>query len=85
MSEAPSTGLQGLLTRLHTILGPDSLLLKRLETGLCCEDESMLADAIESLRLYPLDVQTVVEDEVLSWLFGPRRGSSEARRSAGGS
>lgn len=82
MSEPHAPGLRELVDRLRAILGGDSLLLRRLETGLYGEDEALLAGAIESLRLYPLDVQTAVEDEVLCWLFGPRRASCEGHRSA---
>lgn len=82
MSETRTLGLETLIERLRSILGPDSLLHRRLEIGLRREDEALLATAIESLRLYPLDIQTTVEDEVLSWLFGPHTEAAEPPRTA---
>ena len=41
-------------------------LLRRLE------DEGCLTDAMVSLRLYPDEIRRLVEDTVMSWLFGAR-------------
>ncbi|MEM7042675.1 MAG: hypothetical protein AAF543_07680 [Pseudomonadota bacterium] len=64
--------LDSLLDRLEEVLGRDSLLFRRFEEGLRYEDEQLLSDAMRSLRLYPDAVRRVVEDTVMSWLFGAR-------------
>lgn len=64
--------LDSLLDRLEVVLGRDSLLFRRFEEGLRFEDERRLTDAMSSLRLYPEAVRRVVEDMVMSWLFGAR-------------
>ena len=64
--------LESLLRRLAELLGTDNLLYRRFEQGLLEEDESSLTDAMSSLRLYPDEVRRMVEDTVLSWLFGAR-------------
>jgi hypothetical protein len=64
--------LECLLHRLAELLGTDNLLYRRFEQGLLQEDERFLTDAMNSLRLYPDDVRRVVEDTVMSWLFGAR-------------
>lgn len=64
--------LDNLLNRLEEVLGRDSLLFRRFEEGLRFEDERSLTDAMSSLRLYPGDVRRLVEDTVMSWLFGAR-------------
>ena len=66
------TTLDGLLRRLEEVLGGESLLLRRFQTGLRREDERLLTDAMNSLRLYPPATRRVVEDTVLGWLFGER-------------
>jgi hypothetical protein len=63
--------LECLLRRLAELLGTDNLLYRRFEQGLLQEDERSLTDAMNSLRLYP-DIRRVVEDTVMSWLFGAR-------------
>ena len=74
--------LECLLRRLAELLGTDNLLYRRFEQGLLQEDERSLSDAMSSLRLYPDDVRRLVEDTVMSWLFGARGdllgGSQEA-------
>lgn len=62
--------LECLLRRLAELLGTDNLLYRRFEQGLLQEDERSLTDAMNSLRLYPDDVRRLVEDTVMSWLFG---------------
>lgn len=78
--------LECLLRRLAELLGTNNLLYRRFEQGLLQEDERSLADAMNSLRLYPDDVRRVVEDTVMSWLFGARGdllgGAEEAARQA---
>jgi len=64
--------LECLLRRLAELLGTDNLLYRRFEQGLLQEDERSLTDAMSSLRLYPDEVRRVVEDTVMSWLFGVR-------------
>jgi hypothetical protein len=64
--------LECLLRRLAELLGTNNLLYRRFEQGLLQEDERSLTDAMNSLRLYPDDVRRVVEDTVMSWLFGAR-------------
>jgi hypothetical protein len=64
--------LECLLRRLAELLGTDNLLYRRFEQGLLEEDERSLTDAMNSLRLYPDDTRRVVEDTVMSWLFGAR-------------
>jgi hypothetical protein len=64
--------LECLLRRLAELLGTDNLLYRRFEQGLLQEDERSLTDAMSSLRLYPDEVRRVVEDTVMSWLFGAR-------------
>jgi hypothetical protein len=64
--------LDCLLRRLADLLGTDNLLYRRFEQGLLQEDERSLSDAMNSLRLYPDDTRRVVEDTVMSWLFGAR-------------
>jgi hypothetical protein len=64
--------LDCLLRRLEDVLGPNSLLYHRFVHGLRHEDESCLTDAMVSLRLYPDEIRRMVEDTVMSWLFGTR-------------
>jgi hypothetical protein len=64
--------LDCLLRRLEDVLGSDSLLYHRFAQGLLHEDEGCLTDAMVSLRLYPDDIRRLVEDTVMSWLFGAR-------------
>ena len=64
--------LDCLLRRLEDVLGPNSLLYHRFVQGLRHEDESCLTDAMVSLRLYPDEIRRMVEDTVMSWLFGTR-------------
>ena len=72
MTEPRVVSLQGLLRRLEEVLGRDSLLFKRFEQGLQREDEKRLTEAMTSLRLYPQATRQLVEDTVMSWLFGAR-------------
>lgn len=72
MTDARIVTLDHLLDRLETVLGRDSLLYRRFEEGLRFEDERSLTDAMSSLRLYPADVRSLVENTVMSWLFGAR-------------
>ena len=64
--------LDSLLCRLEDVLGSDSLLYHRFVQGLRHEDEGRLTDAMVSLRLYPDEIRCLVEDTVMSWLFGAR-------------
>ena len=64
--------LDSLLARLQEVLGSDSILYHRFRHGLRHEDEGCLADAMNSLHLYPDEVRRLVEDSVMSWLFGAR-------------
>jgi hypothetical protein len=64
--------LDCLLHRLEDVLGHDSLLYHRFVQGLRQEDEGCLTDAMVSLRLYPDEIRRLVEDTVMSWLFGAR-------------
>ena len=64
--------LDCLLRRLEDVLGSDSLLYHRFAQGLRHEDEGCLTDAMVSLRLYPDEIRRLVEDTVMSWLFGAR-------------
>jgi hypothetical protein len=64
--------LDCLLHRLEDVLGPNSLLYHRFVQGLRQEDEGCLTDAMVSLRLYPDEIRRLVEDTVMSWLFGAR-------------
>ncbi len=72
MSSVRIVSLDNLLDRLEEVLGRDSLLFRRFDEGLRFEDERSLTDAMSSLRLYPDDVRRLVEDTVMSWLFGAR-------------
>ncbi len=72
MNNAHIVSLDSLLDRLEAVLGRDSLLFRRFEEGLRFDDERRLTDAMSSLRLYPEAVRSVVEDTVMSWLFGAR-------------
>ncbi len=72
MPDARIVSLDSLLKRLEDVLGRDSLLFRRFEEGLRHEDERRLTDAMSSLRLYPDSVRRLVEDTVMSWLFGAR-------------
>ena len=69
---AQAITLDGLLGRLEEVLGADSLLYNRFALGLRQEDERRLTDALESLRLYPEEVQCVIEDLLMGWVFGKR-------------
>ena len=70
MHDVRIISLDGLLRRLEDVLGTDSLLYHRFHHGLRSEDERCLAEAMSSLRLYPDEVRRLVEDTVMSWLFG---------------
>ncbi|MGI9450598.1 MAG: hypothetical protein ACR2QH_08195 [Geminicoccaceae bacterium] len=72
MSDVRIVSLDNLLDRLELVLGRDSLLYHRFEAGLRLEDERSLTDAMSRLRLYPDNVRNLVEDTVMSWLFGAR-------------
>jgi hypothetical protein len=74
--------LDSLLSRLQEVLGRDSLLYHRFEQGLRLEDERCLTDAMSSLRLYPGEVRRLVEDTVMSWLFGARSDARAGRLEA---
>jgi hypothetical protein len=74
--------LDSLLGRLQEVLGRDSLLYHRFEQGLRLEDERCLTDAMSSLRLYPGEVRHLVEDTVMSWLFGARSDTRAGRLEA---
>lgn len=72
MSDIRVITLECLLRRLEDVLGPNSLLYHRFVQGLRHEDEDCLTDAMVSLRLYPDEIRRLVEDTVMSWLFGAR-------------
>jgi hypothetical protein len=76
MNDVRIITLDGLLRRLEDVLGTDDLLYHRFDQGLRREDERRLADAMSSLRLYPDEVRRLVEDTVMSWLFGARSETS---------
>ncbi|MGI9493299.1 MAG: hypothetical protein ACR2QF_12950 [Geminicoccaceae bacterium] len=78
MSDVRIATLDNLLDRLECVLGRDSLLYRRFEKGLRFEDEHSLTDAMSRRRLYPEDIRNLVEDTVVSWLFGAREhGTTE--------
>jgi hypothetical protein len=79
MTDVRIITLDSLLRRLEEVLGADSLLYYRFDQGLRFEDERCLTDAMSSLRLYPDDIRRLVEDTVMSWLFGAR-GEVSTRR-----
>ena len=56
----------------RTCWATNSLLYHRFVHGLRHEDEGCLSDAMVSLRLYPDEIRRMVEDTVMSWLFGAR-------------
>ncbi|MGH6895311.1 MAG: hypothetical protein ACREJ5_02015 [Geminicoccaceae bacterium] len=72
MSDIRVITLDCLLGRLEDVLGHNSLLYYRFVHGLRHEDEGCLSDAMVSLRLYPDEIRRMVEDTVMSWLFGAR-------------
>ena len=80
MNSIRIVSLDNLLDRLEEVLGRDSLLFRRFEEGLRFEDERSLTDAMSSLRLYPDEVRRLVEDTVMSWLFGAREEEATALR-----
>jgi hypothetical protein len=82
MNDVRIITLDSLLRRLEEVLGTDSLLYRRFHQGLRLEDERCLTDAMSSLRLYPDEVRRLVEDTVMSWLFGARKDSSAGRLGA---
>jgi len=82
MSDVRIITLDSLLRRLEEVLGPDSLLYHRFDQGLRFEDERCLTDAMISLRLYPDEIRRMVEDTVMSWLFGARNDSGMRRLEA---
>jgi hypothetical protein len=82
MSDVRIITLDCLLRRLEEVLGSDSLLFHRFQYGLRQEDEQCLADAMNSLRLYPDEIRRLVEDTVMSWLFGARGDASAGRLEA---
>lgn len=79
MQDAKVVTLEGLLHRLEAVLGRDSLLFRRFQHGLLREDERCLGDAMNSLRLYPPATRRVVEDTVMSWLFGSHEDAADPR------
>jgi hypothetical protein len=82
MSDVRIITLDSLLRRLEEVLGPDSLLYHRFDQGLRFEDERCLTDAMISLRLYPDEIRRMVEDTVMSWLFGARNDGGMRRLEA---
>lgn len=78
MNDVRIVSLDSLLNRLEDVLGCESLLFHRFEQGLRYEDERCLTDAMRSLRLYPDPIRRVVEDTVMSWLFGAREEEEAA-------
>jgi hypothetical protein len=82
MNDVRIITLDSLLCRLEEVLGRDSLLYYRFEQGLRLEDEGCLTDAMSSLRLYPGEVRRLVEDTVMSWLFGARSDARVGLREA---
>ena len=75
MSEPRIVTLQSLLSRLEEVLGGNSILYKRFERGFMNEDEKRLTEAMASLKLYPKETRRLVEDTVMTWLFGQREDS----------
>lgn len=75
MSEPRVVTLQSLLSRLEEVLGGNSILYKRFERGFMNEDEKRLTEAMASLKLYPKETRRLVEDTVMTWLFGQREDS----------
>ncbi len=82
MSATRIVTLECLLGRLEAVLGRNDLLFRRFERGLRQTDERCLTDAMSSLSLYPPATRQLVEDTVMSWLFGARERDEEARRGA---
>lgn len=82
MSDPRIVTLDFLLGRLAALLGRDSLLFRRFERGLRQADEAYLTDAMNSLALYPAATRRLVEDTVMSWLFGAQQPGGEPRRGA---
>ena len=82
MDEVRMVTLDCLLRRLEDVLGSDSLLYHRFQHGLRREDERCLAGAMDSLRLYPEGVRRLVEDAVMSWLFGAHSDAPTSPREA---
>ncbi|MEZ5932541.1 MAG: hypothetical protein R3F54_11390 [Alphaproteobacteria bacterium] len=80
MQDVRIVSLDSLLDRLQEVLGRDSLLFRRFEEGLRHEDERSLTDAMRSLKLYPDSIRRVVEDTVMSWLFGQREDEATPGR-----
>jgi hypothetical protein len=78
MSEPRVVTLQSLLRRLEDVLGRDSLLYKRFEQGFQREDEKRLTEAMTSLKLYPTETRSLVEDTMMSWLFGQREAGERS-------
>lgn len=82
MNDIRVVTLDCLLRRLEDVLGPNSLLYHRFAHGLRHEDETCLTDAMVSLRLYPDEIRRLVEDTVMSWLFGARGDALAGRMEA---
>lgn len=82
MSDTRIVTLDCLLGRLEALLGRNDLLFRRFERGLRDSNERCLIEAMNSLSLYPSATRQVVEDTVMSWLFGTRERAEEARRGA---
>lgn len=61
--------LESLRLRLRELLGDESLLFQRFDVAFRRQDETMVAAAMDSLRLYPAAVRTEVEEIILGWLF----------------
>lgn len=61
--------IDGLRRRLAASLADQPLLQLRFDRALSGQDERLIEEAMDSLRLYPAPVRERVETVLLTWLF----------------
>lgn len=70
-----TVSVDGLRHRLAQALVGEPLLQQRFDRALATRDEKLVDAAMDSLRLYPIELREQVEEILLTWLFdGPSDG-----------
>lgn len=69
MTAARLVSIEGLRRRLAQALADQPLLLQRFDRALRDQDEALVEEAMDSLRLYPAALRERVEAVLLTWLF----------------
>lgn len=78
MARIKTVSVDGLRHRLAQALVGEPLLQQRFDRALATRDEKAVDAAMDSLRLYPVELREQVEEILLTWLFdGPFDGPGD--------